>query len=195
MKRFYLLALILNFVFTACDNDNDPNNNVCEDYYVQNAIVSAFSTANGYDDLPEFMDLETHEYVIQINADGEICSIGYNNPSTYTGSYTMEIINTTSGASYSGTHSFSQGSTLDYQSITPVSVSSGDIIKVKRTIQPGYSNLNATLGRILRKSDFSPVPFPIQIGNVTFLSSNFYGAGGPVQDFGMPYIGLGFKVD
>ena len=90
---------LITLLFVSCDNDNDPSNNVCDTNYVSTPITNAFSAANGYDDLPEFMDLETHEYDIKINASGEICSIGYQNPSTYTGGYTMEVINTTTSTS------------------------------------------------------------------------------------------------
>lgn len=180
----------------SCDNDNDPTNNVCENNYVTDAITTAFSVANGYDDLAEWMDLETHEYEIQINENGEICTVGYQNPSTYTGGYTIEIINNTnsSSTSYSGTHTFSQ-TALDYQTITPVTVVSGDYITVKRTILPGYTNLNQTVGRVLRKSNFSNVPYPITQGNVVFQGAVFYGAGGPVTNNSQPYIALGFKVN
>ncbi|AMC10785.1 hypothetical protein Lupro_05815 [Lutibacter profundi] len=188
-----LLIILTTVLFVSCDNDNDPTNNVCDDNYVNTLITDAFSATNGYDDLPEFMDLKTHQYRIKINADGEICSVGYQNPSTWTGNYIIEIINETTNASYSGTHSFSQAQ-LDYQSITPVAVSSGDIIKVMRTIANSTS-LNETVGRILRKSDFTNVPYPITQGNVEFLSSDFYGSGGPVPNFGQPYIPLGFKVN
>jgi len=194
LKMKTILIIILTTVlFVSCDNDNDPTNNVCDDNYVNTLITDAFSATNGYDDLPEFMDLKTHQYRIKINADGEICSVGYQNPSTWTGNYIIEIINETTNVSYSGTHSFSQAQ-LDYQSITPVAVSSGDIIKVMRTISNSTS-LNETVGRILRKSDFTNVPYPITQGNVEFLSSNFYGSGGPVPNFGQPYIPLGFKVN
>ena len=193
-KTILLLCLIAIF---SCDNDNDPTNNVCENTYITTAITNAFSAANSYDDLPEFMDLETHQYKLKINADGEICSVGYQNPSTWVGNYTIEIVNETTNVMYSGTHTFSQ-TQLDYQSITPVLVSSGDIIKVKRTIVNSTS-VNETVGRILRKSDFSDVPYPIIQGNIEFLSSNFYdpgsGGGGPVPNFGQPYIPLGFKVN
>lgn len=191
-KIVFLLTMSL-FVVSSCDNDNDPTNNVCEDTYVSTAITNTFSSANGYNDLAEYMDLKTHEYRIQINADGEICSVGYQNPSTWTGDYIIEIINETINASYSGTHSFSQ-TQLDYQSITPVAVSSGDVIKVMRTIV-NNTTLDQTVGRILRKSDYSNVPYPITQGNVVFLSSNFYGSGGPIPNFGQPYIALGFKVN
>ncbi|MDR7208428.1 hypothetical protein [Flavobacterium piscis] len=177
----------------SCDNDNDPANNVCDTTYVSTLITNAYSTANGYDDLTT-MDLETHEYTLQINADGEICSIGYQNPGTYTGGYTMTVTNITTNTSYTGVHTFSQ-TVLDYQSITPVIVSTGDIINVKRTILPGYTLLNQTIGRILRKSDYTNVPYPVTQGNVVFLSSDFHGAGGPVPDFAQPYIALGFKVN
>ncbi|AMC10314.1 hypothetical protein Lupro_03165 [Lutibacter profundi] len=86
------------------------------------------------------MDLKTHQYQIKINANGEICSVGYQNPSTWSGNYIIEIINETTNASYSGTHSFSKAQ-LDYQSITPAAVSSGDIIKVMRTISNSNSKL------------------------------------------------------
>ncbi|MEO8932914.1 MAG: hypothetical protein ABI295_01300 [Xanthomarina sp.] len=193
LKKIALVSILSLFVLSSCDSDNDPTNNVCDDSYVNTAITDAFSTANGYNDLPEFMDLQTHEYRLKINADGEICSIGYQNPSTWTGDYLMEVINETSGDFYSGTHSFSQAQ-LDYQGITPVAVSSGDIIKVMRTIVNNTS-VGETIGRSLRKDDFTDVPYPITQGNVEFLSSNFYGSGGPVPNLSQPYIPLGFKVN
>ncbi len=191
-----LLVMIILTVTISCDNDNDPTNNVCDDNYVSDLITTTFSTANGYDDLPEWMDLETHEYEIQINADGEICSVGYQNPSTYTGGYIIEIINNTntSATSYSGTHTFSQ-TALDYQTITPVLVSSGDFITVKRTILPGYTNLNETVGRVLRPTNLSNIAYLVTQGNVVFQGSVFFGAGGPVANIAQPYIALGFKVN
>lgn len=191
LKTFLICLAVTTII--SCDNDNDPTNNVCDTAYVSTLINNAFTTTNGYDDLVT-MDLETHEYTIQINADGEICTIGYQNPTTYTGGYTMEVINTTTNTSYTGVHSFSQ-TALDYQSITPVIVNMGDVINVKRTILPGYTMLNQTVGRLFRKSNSAPVPYPISQGNVVFLSSNFYGAGGPVPNFAQPYIALGFKVN
>ena len=195
MKTFKtLLFSLFAILIISCDNDNDPTNNVCDTTYVSTAITNAYSVMNGYDDLPEYMDLETHEYTVKINATGEICSIGYQNPSTYTGGYTMEIINVNTSTSYSGVHTFSQTG-LDYQSITtPVLVNSGDIVTVKRTILPGYTMLNQTIGRVLRKSNYSDVPYPITEGNLEFLSSNFYGTGGPLLDFAQPYIAFGFQV-
>ena len=194
--RIISFILAATFLISCSDDDNDSTNNVCKevDSGISQGLITAFSNVAGYDDLPEYMDLETHQYTIKINTDGEICSIGYRNPSTYTGSYTMEISNVTSGNNYTGVHSFSQSAT-SYVSITPITVQSGDVIKVKRTILPGYGLLNKTIGRIFRKSDFTNVPYPITAGNVEFLSSDFYGAGGPVPNIGQPYITLGFKLN
>lgn len=186
-----ILATFCLLTLVSCDNDNDPTNNVCENNYVNDLIISAYATTNGYD-IVETMDLETHEYDIMINANGEICTVGYQNPSTYAGGYIMEIIN--GGNSYTGTHTFSQ-TMLDYQAITPVPVAVGDIITVRRTILPGYTNLNETIGRIYRNNNFTDIAYPITEGNVVFQSATFYGAGGPVLNYGQPYIALGFKVD
>jgi hypothetical protein len=198
MKKLFkttalLFLLSLLTILASCDNDNDPTNNVCEDHYVSTPITDAFSVANGYDDLAENMDLETHVYVIRIHADGEICSVAYQNPSTYAGDYFIEILNNGSSTMYTGNHSFSQ-TELEYQNITPVSVASGDLITIQRTINNSNA-LNQNVGRILRKSDSTDVPFPFTQGNIEFLSSTFYGGGGPVPNYGLPYIPLGFKLN
>ncbi|WP_432222731.1 hypothetical protein ACRASX_05845 [Flavobacterium sp. TMP13] len=193
MKTLKTLLLCLAAIsIISCDDDNDPTNNVCDTAYTATLINSAFSTANGYVDQVT-MDLATHEYSIQINADGEICTIGYQNPSSYTGGYTMEVINTTANTSYSGIHTFSQAA-LDYQSITPVIVQAGDIINVKRTILPGFTS-DQTIGRMFTTATYSNIAYPITEGNVVFLGSTFYGTGGPNVNFGQPYIPLGFKVN
>src|SRR5690606_12735369 len=100
LKKIAWLAQISLFTFSSCDSDDYATNYVCENTYVSSIITNVFSSSNGYDDLPEYMDLETHEYRIRINAIGEICSIGYQNPSTWTGDYFMEVINETSNTSY-----------------------------------------------------------------------------------------------
>lgn len=188
----------LTFCFTmaavlGCDDPQVSPANICDTTYISSLITNAFSTANSYNDHIT-MDLETHEYTVQINNNIEICSIGYQNPTTYTGGYTMTITNTTTNTSYSGVHTFSQ-TAMDYQSITPVIVNAGDIINVKRTILPGYTMLNQTVGRLLRKSNGATVPYPITRGIAVFLSSDFHGAGGPTPNFAQPYIALGFKVN
>lgn len=188
-----LLILITLFSTLSCGNDNDPTNNVCDENYFSDLITTAFSNVNGYNDFTT-MDTETHQYTLKINANGVICSVGYQNPSTYNGGYIMKITNVTSGNTYSGVHSFSQ-SGIDYQPITPISVSNGDIIEVKRTVLPGYTLFSEIIGGVMRKTGGGNIPYPITEGNVTFLSSSFYGAGGPVYNLLQPNIVLGFNVN
>ncbi|TYB79879.1 hypothetical protein ES674_01405 [Bizionia myxarmorum] len=190
------IAAIGLLALTSCSSNDDEIilvNNICDVSYVSTPITDLFSTANGYDDLPEYMDLETHQYRMKINANGEICSVGYQNPSTWTGSYLIVIKNETTSLQTSAIRSFSQAQ-LEYKSITPLVVNSGDIVSVERTIF-GYTSISETVGRILRKSDYTDVPYPIVQGNVEFLSSNFYGAGGPVPNIGQPYIPVGFRLN
>jgi len=195
MKTFsktFLIALTIMAMNSCGSSDSDPTN-PCETLNspVVQAMATFISNTTDYIDEPEWMDLETHEYTIQINTNGEICSIGYQNPSTYTGNYTMEI--TAPGGTYSGVHTFSQ-STTQYIAIPPITVTSGDVIVVKRTIQPGYTMFNETVGRTIRRTNSAPIPFPLTVANVTFISSSFYGAGGPVPNIAIPYIALGFTA-
>ncbi|MFC4738654.1 hypothetical protein ACFO3U_01465 [Flavobacterium ponti] len=188
-----LLLSLFIIVIISCDNDNDPTNNVCDSSYLSVASSTVFTTANGYT-LNETMDLETHEYTMVVNSSGEICSIGYQNPTTYAGTYEMEVENSTTNITTTDTFSFSQ-SNIQYQNFTvPLIVNSGDTIVVRRTISNGYTLLNETIGSIYINSN--PNPFPIAISaNATIISSNFYGAGGPVPNFGVPLIGIGFKLN
>ncbi len=188
-----LLLSLFIIIITSCDNDNDPTNNVCDSSYLSVASSTVFTTANGYT-LNETMDLETHEYTMVVNSSGEICSIGYQNPTTYAGTYEMEVENSTTNITTTDTFSFSQ-SNIQYQNFTvPLIVNSGDTIVVRRTISNGYTLLNETIGSIYINSN--PNPFPIAISaNATIISSNFYGAGGPVPNFGVPLIGIGFKLN
>lgn len=191
-SKTFLIAIATLAICSCGSNDNDPTN-PCETLNspVVQAMATFISNTTDYIDEPEWMDLETHEYTIQINTNGEICSIGYQNPSTYNGSYTMEI--TAPGGTYSGVHAFSQTAT-QYIAIPPITVISGDIIVVKRTIQPGYTLLNETVGRTIRRTNSAPIPFPLTVTNITFISSSFYGAGGPVPNIAIPYIALGFTA-
>ena len=184
------LILFLSLIILSCDNDDDATNNVCDNTFVEQSIITAFTSAFGYSNFN--MDLETHEYRVKINANGEICTVGYQNPSVFSGAYDIEIINQTTSASYTGSHSFSQ-SAMDYQSITAVPISSGDIILVKRSLPTGSTLFDQGGAAFAHTS--GTIPFPVTVGNVEFLSSNAYGAGGPLIDFVMPDIRLGFKVN
>ena len=186
-----LLIATLSIAIISCGSPDNDTTNPCEtlDSPVTQAFATFIANNTDYIDEPEWMDLETHEYSIQINSNGDICSIGYQNPAAYTGSYTMEII--APNGTYTGVHTFSQTAT-EYIVIPAIPVTSGDVVIVRRTIQPGYSSLNETVGRAIRRTSSAPIPFPLTVANVTFLGSTFYGAGGPVNDIAIPYIAFGF---
>ncbi len=194
MKVLFKNILVASTIlfFSCGSNDNDPTDN-CET--LNSPIVQLFSSlvsnTTDYIDEPEWMDLETHEYNVTINVSGEICSIGYQNPSTYTGDYLMEIIGP--NGTYAGVHTFSQTAT-EYISIPPIQVNAGDTFTIRRTIQT-YTNLNETVGRMIRRTNSANIAFPINLGNTTINSSNFYGAGGPVPNIGIPYIAFGFSTN
>ena len=200
-----LLILSISMNFIGCDNDTNPLNNVCEENYVTNAITTAFTTGTYYDDIPDLMDVEIQEYEIKINANGEICSIGYEAPSAYpSGEYEMRI-SKNGFLVYDGVHMFSQNflyQPLNFGAV--IGVSSGDIIKVSRKTV-ALNSISETVGRVLVRSDRLEFLFPITVGNVTFLSSRLYGESGSwaavfgnnvysIEDKAIPYIGLGFKV-
>ncbi len=188
-----LRTIFAAFLITAtigCSNDDvGVSTAICETATspITEGLV-ALEGSGTYNTI-DFIDLETHEYQIQINVNGEICSIGYKNPSSYTGDYLMEVIgpNFTSGVQ----HSFSQ-TAFEYVAITPLAVTAGDILTVRRTVVSPYTDLNELIGPVLRRTDFNNVAYPLVEGDVTFLSSTFYGAGGPLPDFVQPYIPLGF---
>lgn len=193
LKSFLLCLIVASF--TSCDNDNDPTNNVCDETYLSLAGSNVFTAANGYV-LDETMDLLTHEYTMVVNASGEVCSIGYQNPSTYTGSYQMEVENITTNVTTSDTFSFSQAA-VQYQSFTvPLAVNAGDTLVVRRIFTNTYTYTNEVIGNIYKPSSFNPVVFPIVINsNATIIAASFYGTGGPNNDFGVPLIGVGFKLN
>jgi hypothetical protein len=57
IKKLSLLSILI--ITIGWDNDNDPTNYVCDENYVTSAITNAFSISNGFDDLSEYMDLNT----------------------------------------------------------------------------------------------------------------------------------------
>lgn len=194
-KTLPLLFFALVLTFSSCDDDNDPTNNICNNTFVDFVANTAFTTANGYS-LNETYDVDIHEYKLQINADGEICTIGYKSPPTFSGTYKMEILSGTNTVLYSGIHSFSQNN-IDYQAITPVPISGGTTITVRRTVLSGATNTSHLIGQIFSKTDGSYIPYPIPLGNVLIIESSLYDIGTtPATNARvLPYIGIGFKLN
>lgn len=194
IKTFLILLTITMF---SCNSDDDQNTtlNGCDESYVSTEMTHTFSTANGYTNLTEAKPLEVHHYAMRILEDGVICSIGYQNPTNYTGTYTIKITNNNNGFIYEDVLSFSQ-TELEYHTISQVlNVEAGDFISVWRTITPGYTDINQANGTIINKMDNSAFTFPITGVNVKFLSSSFEGGGSAEYDTAIPHIALGFNAD
>ena len=146
------------------------------------------------------MDLVTHEYTFFISTNKTVCSIGYQgNANLFTASipYTIEIYdNTNSMLVYSGNHVFNSAFT-DYVTPTaPINLTAGNSYTIKRKAVNYLGNIGNTIGRICRFSN-SPappvVPYPVNFGIMTITASNFYGTGGPVPNYGIPYIDIVFQ--
>lgn len=190
-----LSFLILAFFLTSCDNSSDE----CDESYLSVVENNVFTESNGYA-LRETLDALTHEYDITIFLTGEICSVGYQNPSNYKGGYTIEIINQNTQQTYRGVHTFSQKS-YTYQSIDAITVNAGDHIKVKRVILPGYNSIVQAIGQVYTKKNAylgkgDTIQYPITINpHIEINSANFYDNTPRelTSNWAVPKIGLGFK--
>ena len=195
LKHFAILGIITLSIF-GCSPSPSPAPASCNttgtDY--QNLFNATLASNPLFDD-DTTMDLVTHEYTFEVGTNKTICSIGYQgNANLFAANvpYTIEIFNnTTSTLVYSGSHIF-DSAMVDYQSIAPTNLIAGESYTVRRIASNYLSNIGNTIGRICR-FNVGPVPFPVNSGALTINSSNFYGTGGPVPDFGIPYIDIVFQ--
>ena len=134
------------------------------------------------------MDLDTHEYTFKLLANKTVCSIGYQNQGGYTGQYLMKIMQGTA-VLYSGNHSFVSSSTV-FVPITPVVLTAGVSYTISRTLLTGTTT-NHQLGKAILDASGGPISYPVTDGNMTILSSTFYGSGGPVNNYAIPCIDFG----
>lgn len=159
-------------------------------------LFTATATANPTFPDQVSIDLLTHEYTFSVSTNKTICSIGYQgNAVLFANSlpYTIEIVDASNTVIYTGNHLFASTAT-SYVSITPVSLIANQSYTIRRTISPnGYmADLANTTGRLLNFSVTSGA-FPATLGGLTITSSNFYGAGGPIPNAGIPYIDIVFQ--
>lgn len=198
MKK--IIISLISVLYLSCGNDPDPIpqpagcNNVNTDFQVlyTNTLLS-----NPLFDNYTTMDLLTHEYSFTANANKTICTIGYQgNAVMYANNlpYTIEIYNVTTNTTiYTGNHLFNS-TTTDYKTITPTNIIAGNNYVIRRIIPVGGYNgdLMNTIGRICRFNT-GTVPYPVTQGAITITASDFYGTGGPVPNYGIPYIDIVFQ--
>ncbi|MEO8517086.1 MAG: hypothetical protein ABI426_10090 [Flavobacterium sp.] len=170
---------------TACNTVGTDFQQLYAATLASNALFTNYTT----------MDLVTHEYTFTVSANKTICTVGYQgNANLYASSipYTIEIYNnTTTTLVYTGSHIFNSAAT-DYQPITPTNLVAGNTYTIRRIASNYLGNIANTTGRILR-FNAAPVPYPVTYGVLTISASNFYGTGGPVPNYGIPYIDIVFQ--
>lgn len=193
LKTIGLLFFAL--LLTSCNNDDNQNQSACNTASTEfnQLYTTTLASNSAYDDFTT-MDLLTHEYNFEVSSNKTICSIGYQgNANLYAANipYWIEIVdNSTSTIVYSGNHVFDSTQT-EYVSITPVNLTAGTSYTIKRTVTNYLGNIGNTIGRILRFN--GPNPYPVSNATLTITASDFYGTGGPVPNFGIPYIEIVFQ--
>jgi hypothetical protein len=187
-----VLFCLINLMLVSCSPTPTPTatcNSVNTDFQqLYTATLASNTSFSNY----TTMDLVTHEYTFIVNVNKQVCTIGYQGNAILFANnipYKIEIVdNSTSTIIYSGNHIFNS-TTTDYQSIPLTSLTAGTSYTIKRTVTNFLGNVGNTIGRICRFAP-APQPFPVTFGVLTITSSNFYGSGGPVPNFGIPYIDI-----
>ncbi|WP_412983922.1 hypothetical protein [Pontimicrobium sp. IMCC45349] len=194
MIKKILLGIFILIGLISCTNDDDNNN------FQEEAICDSSNTSFNqlYNDLSAStsiqdeitMDLETHSYDFEVLESKTICQIGYQSLQNFNSTpYLIEIFdNTSSTLLYSDSHIFSSSDT-EYVSITPIQVEVGHLYTIKRIQTNWNGNISNTIGRLISGN----LSFPNTYGELTITSSSFYGTGGPLDDWGIPYIDIVFQ--
>lgn len=190
MKTLFKSILVVSIILVAsCKKDvADPTVDCSTN---QNHDIEGFFNAlnnqSGYFEY-ESMDLLSHEYTFTTNVAIQICGFGYKSQGQSL-VYEIKLTSSSNSTLYSGNLSFSS-STFDYTSIPPITLQPGTYT-LTRTIT-NNTNLGETIGPITRAgtaSSPSNPTFPISLGpDISIISANFYGGGGPVPDYGIPNI-------
>lgn len=140
-----------------------------------------------------FIDLEVHEYFFEVSAIETLSKIGYQSlPSFSTTPYLIELYDSTSGTLlYSGSHLFSWFAT-SYVAISPITLLPGHSYTIKRIQTNWAGNIGNTIGRIVHCNG-GGLGFPLTYGTLTITGSSFYGTGGPMNNWGIPFIDMVFQ--
>lgn len=194
IQKIGFLLLIISTAF-SCNNDDNQNQGGCNTANSEFTQLYAATLASNisFTDVTT-MDLLTHEYTFEVNTNETVCSIGYQGNANLYGAnipYLIEIVdNGTNTIIYSGNHVFDSAQT-EYVSITPTNLTASTSYTLRRTVTNYLGNIGNTVGRLLRFN--GPSPYPVSNAAMTITSSDFYGTGGPVPDFGIPYIDIIFQ--
>lgn len=196
LAGFCLLTILMS---SGCAGNNvPPPNTACNttNTLFQQQYNALLSTPSIYTESTT-MDLSTHEYSFKVGIGSyTICKVGYQGNTSLQAAnipYIIEIADASNAILYSGSHVFASNAT-DYFSITPVTLTAGQVYTIRRTVSSATVPLNNTIGRIIQKnSGTMNFPYTTGAGALTITASNFYGRGGPVPNIGIPFIDIVFQ--
>ena len=187
MKKVILFTLLAVSILSCKKEDEETvcngSNNDFSNLY--NQLISS-----GYTD-ETTMDTEIHQFYFQLSKEMEVCKIGYQSQTAIENSpYLIEIIDTINNSTLlSESHTFSSNSISYFAPSNSVTLDSGVVYSLRRT-QTKSENFSNIIGRMATKS---PMSFPYENGVIKVLGSKFYQKGGPLNNFGIPFIDIVFK--
>ena len=194
MKK--LIAFLTIGLLIACD-DGSNQAEYCSttNTNFQNLYTTTLNSNSAYTNMIT-RDVLTHEYSFTVSSAKNICAIGYQGNATMQSNnlpYTIEVFNsTTSTMVFTGTNVFNS-TAISYLGASGA-LSTGNTYVVRRIVPTGgyLGNIINTVGRICTFNSGGS-PFPVSSGDITIVSSNFYGTAGPALNFGIPYIDIVFE--
>jgi len=180
-----LTVIFLSLVtIVSCAKHNKACKKAAQDF------DDIFKSLNG--DTRNTMDTEVHEYTFSLSSDKEVCEIGYQSQRRLREiPYKIEIEEVNTGiVIYSEEFEFSANRTSYVIPSQTINLSANTSYQLRRVQTNWLGNIANTIGKIKRD-----VVFPLQSGDLTILSSNFYDEGDTtVNDIGfLPYIDIVFK--
>jgi len=190
MKNVLFLLIITTIGFLGCHKKNHCNSTNSSFNQLYESIHT--NKPSLIDDF--MMDLEVHAYTFSVSDTQEVCSIGYQAaPNMSSKNYKIVIIDSLSNTVlYSENHLFNSNNTSYVTPGISIKLLPGINYTINR-IQLNWSpSITNTVGRVLYSNNLS-IPFPFSDGNITLVSSNFYGTGSPLLNFGVPFIDIVFK--
>lgn len=193
MKTKYLVQVLV-FISTifqfSCDDDNIHTCNTSSSDF-QSLYASVLASNTSFIDA-QFADTEVHEYTFILSSTKRLCRIGYqSHPNLATIPYEIKIVEASSNnIVYQGNHVFSSTTTSYVSPNTNVILYAGVTYKIQRIQTNWGSNIGNTIGRLLRDPNNMTLNFPFNSGIITITGSNFFQNGGPLINYGIPYIDM-----
>ncbi len=185
--RLFIILFAIGIFTYSCKKDAVDSTADCDSSNARDvgAFFNALNNQSGYY-LYEGMDLLTHEYTFSTSDDIQICGFAYKSqdPSLQ---YLIELVDSNGTNVFSQTMSFDNTS-FEYISVPPFTIQAGTYT-LKRTLGSGGGFVIGPITRAGTQATPQNPTFPINLGTeITIESSNFYGAGGPVPNYGIPNI-------